>query len=158
MVSTGRSIARWLIHAGRSVAALYDRIGHKVGAFARLRPPNPKHRAPASAQVARCGECPCRRRARPRSPQSCVPVLLERSQAIGEMMATLEHLMVEANKDGRMCPQPMVWNRLWELLSNAPGLPYPGRDLSRSNHSWESSASMASSLTALRATRRLQSV
>jgi hypothetical protein len=39
------------------------------------------------------------------------------------MMATLEHLMVEANKDGRMCPQPMVWNRLWELLPNAPGLP-----------------------------------
>ena len=31
----------------------------------------------------------------------------------------------------------------------------PGRDLSRSDHSWESSASMASSLTALRATRRL---
>ena len=43
------------------------------------------------------------------------------------MMATLEHLMVEANKDGRMCPQPMVWNWLRELLPNAPGLPYLGR-------------------------------
>jgi hypothetical protein len=31
-------------------------------------------------------------------------------------MTTLEHLMVEANKDGRVCPQPVVWDRLWELL------------------------------------------
>ena len=35
--------------------------------------------------------------------------------------------MVEANKNGRMWPQPMVWNWLWELLPNAAGLPYLGR-------------------------------
>jgi hypothetical protein len=35
-----------------------------------------------------------------------------------KMMTAFEHLMVEANKDGRVCPQPMVWNRLWELLPN----------------------------------------
>jgi hypothetical protein len=34
------------------------------------------------------------------------------------MMTTLEHLMAEVNKDGRVCPQPTVWNRLWELLPN----------------------------------------
>jgi hypothetical protein len=33
-------------------------------------------------------------------------------------MTTLEHLMAEAKKDGRVCPQPTVWNRLWELLPN----------------------------------------
>jgi hypothetical protein len=34
------------------------------------------------------------------------------------MMTTLEDLMAEASKDGRVCPQPMVWNQLWELLPN----------------------------------------
>ena len=33
-------------------------------------------------------------------------------------MTTFEELMVEAGKDRRVCPQPMVWNRLWELLPN----------------------------------------
>jgi hypothetical protein len=32
------------------------------------------------------------------------------------MMTTLEELVAEATKDRRVCPQPMVWNRLWELL------------------------------------------
>jgi hypothetical protein len=31
-------------------------------------------------------------------------------------MSTLADLMAEACKEGRVCPQPMVWNRLWELL------------------------------------------
>ena len=34
------------------------------------------------------------------------------------MMTTLEDLMAEAYKGQRVCPQPMVWNRLWELLPN----------------------------------------
>jgi hypothetical protein len=32
------------------------------------------------------------------------------------MMITLDDLMAEACKERRVCPQPMVWNRLWELL------------------------------------------
>ena len=31
-------------------------------------------------------------------------------------MMTLEELMAEASRDGRVCPQPVVWNRLWKLL------------------------------------------
>jgi hypothetical protein len=31
-------------------------------------------------------------------------------------MTTLADLMTEASKDGRVCPQPMIWNQLWELL------------------------------------------
>jgi hypothetical protein len=31
-------------------------------------------------------------------------------------MTALQELMIQASKDGRVCPQPMVWNRLWELL------------------------------------------
>lgn len=29
---------------------------------------------------------------------------------------TLEEVIAEASKDGRVCPQPAVWNRLWEVL------------------------------------------
>jgi hypothetical protein len=32
------------------------------------------------------------------------------------MRTTLNDLMVEACRDRRVCPQPMLWNRLWELL------------------------------------------
>src|SRR3954452_11379046 len=32
------------------------------------------------------------------------------------MMTTLDDLMAEARKQRRVCPQPMVWNRLWVLL------------------------------------------
>jgi nitroreductase len=32
------------------------------------------------------------------------------------MMTTLDDLMAEASKDRRVCPQPMIWNRLWDLL------------------------------------------
>jgi hypothetical protein len=32
------------------------------------------------------------------------------------MKATLDDLMAEVCKERRVCPQPMVWNRLWELL------------------------------------------
>jgi hypothetical protein len=31
-------------------------------------------------------------------------------------MTTLADLMTEASKGGRVCPQPMIWNQLWELL------------------------------------------
>jgi hypothetical protein len=31
-------------------------------------------------------------------------------------MTTLEDLRAEASKDRRVCPQPMIWNQLWELL------------------------------------------
>jgi hypothetical protein len=31
-------------------------------------------------------------------------------------MTTFEALMTEASKDGRVCPQPMVWQQLWEIL------------------------------------------
>jgi len=31
---------------------------------------------------------------------------------------TLDEMIAEGSKDGRVCPQPMVWNRLWELLPN----------------------------------------
>ena len=31
-------------------------------------------------------------------------------------MTMLADLMTEASKDGRVCPQPMVWNQLWGLL------------------------------------------
>jgi hypothetical protein len=31
-------------------------------------------------------------------------------------MTTFDELIAMAGKDGRVCPQPMVWNRLWELL------------------------------------------
>jgi hypothetical protein len=29
---------------------------------------------------------------------------------------TLDEMIAEASKNGRVCPQPMVWHRLWELL------------------------------------------
>lgn len=29
---------------------------------------------------------------------------------------SLEEIIDETSKDGRICPQPPVWNRLWELL------------------------------------------
>ena len=29
---------------------------------------------------------------------------------------TLENLVDYASRDGRVCPQPQPWNRLWELL------------------------------------------
>jgi hypothetical protein len=29
---------------------------------------------------------------------------------------TLHDVLAEASKDGRVCPQPKVWSRLWELL------------------------------------------
>jgi len=31
-------------------------------------------------------------------------------------MTIIEELMAEASKDGRVCPQPIIWNRLWALL------------------------------------------
>jgi hypothetical protein len=31
-------------------------------------------------------------------------------------MTMLEKLIAESSKDGRVCRQPMPWNRLWELL------------------------------------------
>jgi hypothetical protein len=31
-------------------------------------------------------------------------------------MTTLDDLMTEASKPGRVCPQAMIWNQLWELL------------------------------------------
>jgi hypothetical protein len=31
-------------------------------------------------------------------------------------MTALADLMTEASKDGRVCPQPMIWDQLWELL------------------------------------------
>ncbi len=29
---------------------------------------------------------------------------------------TFDEMIAEATKNGRVCPQPMVWNRLWESL------------------------------------------
>jgi hypothetical protein len=37
------------------------------------------------------------------------------AQAVGGM-TTFEVLMIEAIKDGRVCPQPVVWQQLWEIL------------------------------------------
>lgn len=31
-------------------------------------------------------------------------------------MTSFETLIAEASKDGRICPQPMVWDRLWQML------------------------------------------
>jgi hypothetical protein len=31
-------------------------------------------------------------------------------------MTTFVELIAEVSKDGRVCPQPTPWNRLWELL------------------------------------------
>lgn len=42
-------------------------------------------------------------------------------------MTTLEELIAEANKGQRVCPQPMIWNQIWELL--------PGRR--RNGVGWE---------------------
>jgi hypothetical protein len=33
-------------------------------------------------------------------------------------MTTLDDVMTEASRHGRVCPQPMIWNQLWELLAN----------------------------------------
>lgn len=32
------------------------------------------------------------------------------------MMATLDDLVAESNKNSRVCPKPMKWNELYELL------------------------------------------
>ncbi len=42
-------------------------------------------------------------------------------------MRTFEDILREVTKDGRVCPQPDHWNRLWEML--------PGRR--RHGISWE---------------------
>jgi hypothetical protein len=31
-------------------------------------------------------------------------------------MNRLEKLIAEASRDGRVCPRPMAWKRLWQLL------------------------------------------
>ena len=31
-------------------------------------------------------------------------------------MTTLAEILAESSKDGRVCPQPQVWSRLWEML------------------------------------------
>jgi hypothetical protein len=31
-------------------------------------------------------------------------------------LTTIEELIADASKDGRVCPQPKAWNCLWELL------------------------------------------
>lgn len=31
-------------------------------------------------------------------------------------MLSLEDVLREASRDGRVCPMPMKWNRLWEML------------------------------------------
>jgi hypothetical protein len=33
-------------------------------------------------------------------------------------MATLDEVLAESTKGGRICPQPNKWNELWELLPN----------------------------------------
>ena len=33
-------------------------------------------------------------------------------------MATLDEVLMEIEKDGRICPQPQKWNELWEMLPN----------------------------------------
>lgn len=33
-------------------------------------------------------------------------------------MATLDEVLSEATKNHRVCPQPLRWNELWELLPN----------------------------------------
>ncbi len=33
-------------------------------------------------------------------------------------MATLDEVLSEATKSRRVCPQPLRWNELWELLPN----------------------------------------
>lgn len=42
-------------------------------------------------------------------------------------MPTLDEIMLEATRDGRVCPQPVQWHRLWEML--------PGRQ--RKGLGWE---------------------
>lgn len=32
------------------------------------------------------------------------------------MPSNLEHLLQETSQNGRICPQPKVWNELWKLL------------------------------------------
>jgi hypothetical protein len=36
-------------------------------------------------------------------------------------------LVAQSNENGRVCPQPMIWNRLWELLPNRESLSVYGR-------------------------------
>jgi hypothetical protein len=31
-------------------------------------------------------------------------------------MATLEEVLREVQKNGRVCPQPMIWNELYDML------------------------------------------
>ena len=38
-------------------------------------------------------------------------------------MTTLADVMTEASKDARVCPQPMIWNQLWELLRDRRSWP-----------------------------------
>jgi hypothetical protein len=33
-------------------------------------------------------------------------------------MVMLDEVLKEANRDGRICPQPTKWNELWEMLPN----------------------------------------
>jgi hypothetical protein len=33
-------------------------------------------------------------------------------------MTLLEELMTESRKDKRVCPQPRIWNEIWERLPN----------------------------------------
>lgn len=33
-------------------------------------------------------------------------------------MATLNDVLIEVEKNERVCPQPMKWNELWEMLPN----------------------------------------
>lgn len=33
-------------------------------------------------------------------------------------MATLKDVFAEIEKDGRVCPQPMKWSELWNMLPN----------------------------------------
>ena len=33
-------------------------------------------------------------------------------------MMSIEEVVAESSKDGRVCPQPRQWNKLWKLLPN----------------------------------------
>lgn len=33
-------------------------------------------------------------------------------------MPTIDEVLKEASRDGRICPQPPKWNELWEMLPN----------------------------------------
>lgn len=37
-------------------------------------------------------------------------------EIVGQNMITLENVLAEATKDGRVCPLPRKWNEFWKML------------------------------------------